>query len=127
MNLVFQPNSADDREFRRVILHEFGHALGAIHEHTRPDRPIYWDVDAVVKYYTQLTRGKWDRKVIEEQVINPFQRRLAGSSEFDPSSIMMYPFPPGLAKYEDGTSFQTDWNTELTQTDKDFIGKMYPF
>ena len=42
MYLVFDPDDANntDQEFQRVILHEFGHALGLIHEHMRPDRPL---------------------------------------------------------------------------------------
>jgi hypothetical protein len=128
MNLVFDPNNPgnDDAEFRRVILHEFGHALGLIHEHMRPDRPILWDQPAVYRYYNQLTGGQWDWNMIYQQVIAPYDRRLVDASEFDPGSIMMYPFPPGLAFYTDGSPFQTDWNRELTDKDKDFIGKMYP-
>lgn len=41
LNLVFppelnKPNSDGESEFNRLILHEFGHALGLIHEHQHP-------------------------------------------------------------------------------------------
>jgi serralysin len=128
MNLVFDPNNPANnlQEFRRVILHEFGHALGLIHEHMRPDRPILWNRSVVYQYYTQMTGGQWDSTTIDQQVIEPYNRAIAAQSQFDPLSIMMYPFPPGLATYADGSPFQSGWNLELTQTDKDFIGKMYP-
>ncbi len=41
------PDSTDD-ELRRVVLHEFGHALGLIHEHQSPNRPISWSRAAVI-------------------------------------------------------------------------------
>ena len=34
MNLGWLTETTDDNEFRRVVLHEFGHALGLIHEVT---------------------------------------------------------------------------------------------
>ena len=41
------PESAQD-EVRRVVLHEFGHALGLIHEHQNPKGGgIEWNRDAV--------------------------------------------------------------------------------
>ena len=58
MYLVFDPNDANntDLEFQRVIVHEFGHALGLIHEHMRPDRPIVWNQQAVYDYYHKSDR-----------------------------------------------------------------------
>ena len=40
-------NTADD-EVRRVVLHEFGHALGLIHEHQNPAGGIKWNKRAVI-------------------------------------------------------------------------------
>src|SRR5271157_3430033 len=36
---------------RRTVLHEFGHALGCIHEHQSPSTGILWDTVAVDNYY----------------------------------------------------------------------------
>lgn len=128
VHLVFDPSdpvNQESAELQRVILHEMGHVLGLIHEHMRPDRPILWNQPAVYKYYEQLTGWSWQE--INEQVIAPYNGAIAGSSPFDPKSIMMYPFPVGLAEYTDGTPFSTGWNTSLTQNDIDLVGKMYPF
>jgi hypothetical protein len=126
MYLVFDPDDANntDQEFQRVIVHEFGHALGLIHEHMRPDRPILWNQSAVYDYYHKLTG--WDWPMIEAQVINPYNRNIIDKTPFDPQSIMMYPFQAGLAKYADGTDFVTDWNRELTKGDTDLVSRVYP-
>ena len=47
------PTSSEDA-FARVVLHEFGHALGAIHEHQHPDAGIPWNKEAV--YQNTLNR-----------------------------------------------------------------------
>ena len=40
------PATAND-ELQRVVLHEFGHALGLVHEHQSPTAEIPWDRDPV--------------------------------------------------------------------------------
>jgi hypothetical protein len=42
-----KPASSED-ELRRVVLHEFGHALEFIHEHQNPLNSIKWNRDAVI-------------------------------------------------------------------------------
>jgi hypothetical protein len=126
MHLVFDPddpNNTDD-EFRRVILHEFGHALGLIHEHMRPDSPVIWKEKAVFDYYHKL--AGWDENTVRYQVIDPYNQNVIDKTPFDPKSIMMYPFPAGLAKLADGTDFVTGWNRDLTQGDIDLISRVYP-
>lgn len=125
MHLVFHPSSPEI-EYRRVIQHEFGHALGLIHEHMRPDRPIFWNNQAVYQYFQERTQGTWDWNMIMAQVIAKDQHELTHVTDFDPTSIMMYEYPQGLAVYSDGTPFSTPNNTELSDGDKSLIEAAYP-
>lgn len=56
--------SLNDAELSRVIMHEFGHVLGAEHEHQRPDTGITWDEDGVFKDYNN--RGRETSNVKED-------------------------------------------------------------
>lgn len=51
----FHDNTRED-DFRGTILHEFGHALGCIHEHQHPHNGIQWDRKKVFAYYKQHSR-----------------------------------------------------------------------
>ncbi len=117
MWLIFPLDTKAD-EIRRITLHEFGHALGLIHENKRPDVPIQWNRRAVLDYY-KFTG--WNDEKIEEQVIEPFDGPIIASSSFDVTSIMIYPIPRGLA------NVQAEWAKSLSPIDKLFIGAMYPF
>ena len=65
--------------------------------------------------------------MIQYQVMKLYDKKLVDSTKLDPDSVMMYRFPPGLAKYADGTPFASDWNRQLSKLDQTFIGEMYPF
>ncbi len=117
MWLIFRPQT-DDVEIQRVVLHEFGHALGLIHEQKRPDAGIVWNEEAVYKAYAYT---EWTRDQIKEQVMDPFTLPLVAVSPFDPKSIMIYPIDKGLANIVVG------WTTDLSPMDKAFIGRIYPF
>jgi len=43
MNYGWLRDDTQDEEYSRVVLHEFGHALGCIHEHQQPKFGRVWD------------------------------------------------------------------------------------
>jgi hypothetical protein len=113
------PTTADD-EYSRVVLHEFGHALGAVHEHQSPTEQIPWDPPAVYAYYA--LQG-WDKNEVDQQVLMRYGPAGMQFSQFDPKSIMLYPVDERLTI---GT-FSIGWNRQLSDLDKSFIGSRYPF
>ena len=113
------PNSSDD-DIRRVVLHEFGHALGMIHEHQNPKGGgIDWNRPAVV-HDLSGPPNNWDPATIETNIFKKYEDIIG--TDVDSTSIMMYPIP--LAWTNDGTS--AGLNSELSETDKQFVREVYP-
>jgi len=121
MNYGWLELDTDEQEYARVVLHEFGHALGCIHEHQHPKNGIQWDKEKAYAYYSE--QG-WTKQEVDFQV---FQKYSVSITQFtdvpDPLSIMMYPVPEEITL----DNFSVGWNNELTATDKAYIGKLYPF
>jgi serralysin len=120
MNYGWLTPSTGDVEYSRVVLHEFGHALGCIHEHQHPQGGVPWDKEKAYAYYAQ---NGWTREEVDFQVFQRYNLPSTQYSQFDPKSIMMYPVPEEITVGD----FSVGWNTELSETDKAFIGKIYPF
>jgi Astacin (Peptidase family M12A) len=76
------------------VLHEFGHALGAVHEHQSPNFPYHWERDYIIEYYNNCCN--WDEPTVDVNVINQYSSATA--SEFDPNSVMLYAFPKEFTK-----------------------------
>jgi serralysin len=110
-------------EIQQVILHEFGHALGLVHEHQSPAGDIPWDSAAVYKYYHDTQSPPWEPAKVDENVFRKYSASETNYTAFDTSSIMLYAVPDELTK---GT-YSTPWNTKLSATDRDFIAKLYPY
>lgn len=120
MNLGWISDLSSDTEYRRVVLHEFGHVLGLIHEHSSPAAKIPWNEDAVLSYYKR-TQG-WSAEKTRFNVLEP--ERVTDYTKFDPDSIMLYPVARELTR----NGFEIPWvNSELSDTDKAFIATLYPF
>lgn len=115
------PDSGDD-ELRRVVLHEFGHALGLIHEHQNPDTPIDWNRAAVIADLSGPPNN-WDEETIENNIFKRYDPQDVTTTPTDRLSIMMYPIPASWTN--DG--FSADLNKELSETDKEFIRGAYPW
>jgi hypothetical protein len=87
-----------------TVIHEFGHALGAlIHEHQNPigGNTIQWDKPKVYKWGKE-TQG-WDPATVDSNVFAPYERSTLNGSAFDPLSIMLYFFPKEFTLNNQGT------------------------
>ncbi|MDX1415003.1 MAG: M12 family metallopeptidase [Candidatus Promineifilaceae bacterium] len=115
-----KPNTADD-EYSRVVIHEFGHALGCIHEHQNPSTDIPWDKEAVYKYYAGPPNN-WDKDKTDHNLFRKYSEDITQFSQFDEDSIMLYSVPN---KFTIG-DFEVGFNRELSDTDKTFISTLYP-
>ena len=118
MNLAIS-HRTPDYEVRRVVLHEFGHVLGCVHEHSSPAAQIPWNRQAVYDHY--LTMYNWKPDKVKLNVLDA-ATNVTQFSHFDCNSIMLYSIPAYLTNGR----LAVEWNTELSDTDKSFIAMMYP-
>ncbi len=115
-----RPNSADT-EYERVVLHEFGHALGLIHEHQNPAGGIPWNREAVYEYYAGPPNN-WSKATTDTDLFQTYDKNQVNFSGFDPESIMLYPIPNAFTIGD----FEVGWNTDLSDTDRMWISQAYP-
>jgi hypothetical protein len=122
MNFGWLDASSSEAEIRRVVLHEVGHLLGAIHEHQSPgaggpelDKPV------VVSFY-QGPPNNWTLDEIEHNVFRKYAESSTNFTAFDRGSIMAYPLPN---EFTIGDYF-IPLNTQLSAQDKEWIAWSYP-
>jgi hypothetical protein len=121
MNYGWLTPKSSDKEISRVVLHEFGHALGLIHEHQNPAGDIQWNRDAVIEELSGPPNN-WDLETIQFNVFDRYATNQTQFTEFDPKSIMLYAFPAHWTR--DGMTFPN--NSVLSKMDKAFIRSCYP-
>ncbi|MBF4494387.1 hypothetical protein IRZ83_18795 [Flavobacterium sp. JLP] len=109
----------NDTATKREVLHEFGHALGLIHEHQSPAANIPWNLPKVYKYYSDLMG--WSKEEVDENVL--YSSEQTNYTEYDSLSIMNYYIDPSLRT--DGV--RNPINDDLSITDMTFINHWYPF
>ncbi|HYR08892.1 MAG TPA: M12 family metallopeptidase [Longimicrobium sp.] len=119
MNYGWFNEQTPDEEFSRTVLHEFGHALGCIHEHMSPAGDIPWNRPAAYRYYMS-TQG-WTKQEVDSQLFAKYGVSQLNTTEYDPRSIMHYPVPKALTT----GGFEVGWNRTLSNADKAFIRKVY--
>ncbi len=121
MNYGWLKDDSADAELRRVVLHEFGHALGLIHEHQNPKGAVQWNKPAVIQDLSGPPNN-WDESTIENNMFRFYAPGEVLATKVDADSIMMYPIPKAWTL--DG--FSADLNSELSENDKVLIRTAYP-
>jgi hypothetical protein len=120
MNFGWLTVDSSDDVIRRVVLHEFGHAIGLIHEHQNPKHPIQWNKDAV-EHDLSGPPNNWGPEKIQRNMFDKYQPGEIIATDVDKESIMMYPIPKSWTT--DG--FSAGLNSELTDRDKDLVRSVY--
>ncbi|ASZ13761.1 matrixin family metalloprotease [Chitinophaga pendula] len=121
MNFGWFNANTSDTEFRRTTVHEFGHAIGLIHEQSSPVANIPWNKEAVYNYYAGPP-NYWSRSQVDYNVFFKYGTSGTQYSQYDPASIMHYPVPAAFTT----NGFSVGNNTQLSTLDKQFIAKIYP-
>lgn len=122
MEFGWLTDKSDDAEINRVVVHEFGHALGFIHEHQSPAAGVIpWDKEAVYKYYAKPPNN-WNRATVDNNLFKLYEKTQMNYTDFDPKSIMLYAIPEELTV----GNWSTGWNTQVSENDKAWMAVQYP-
>jgi hypothetical protein len=120
MNFGWFNDNTPDIEFSRTTLHEFGHAIGLIHEHQSPDANIPWDRTAVYSYY--LRTNGWIRDEVDNNIFAIYDNTTITNSDFDRNSIMLYPIDEELTH----NRYFVGMNSFLSKKDIEYVRLWYP-
>lgn len=121
MNYGWLMADTDDTEYERVVVHEFGHALGLIHEHQSPQATLQWNTTEVYRAFSGPP-NYWSKEDIDHNILEKYSPDGITATSFDEQSIMLYQFDGRL--FADNKPTPT--NTHLSEHDKAFIAQMYP-
>jgi hypothetical protein len=120
MNFGWLQDDTEDKEYERVVVHEFGHALGCIHEHQSPTEHLKWDRAAVYNAFSGPPNS-WSKAEIDQNILEKYSPEGLSGTRFDKHSIMLYQFDKSLFTDHVGTPL----NTHLSKQDEQMIGEMY--
>lgn len=125
MNFAFW-NELTPEEKTGDVLRAFGQMLGLELEHRHIKIDPTWSNKIQSYWDIQLGDIPWD--MLREHVFDPLDStEIISTKDYDPASIMIWPFKiRGLVTYANEYTVPTEFNTRLSQTDKEFIANIYP-
>jgi serralysin len=118
MNFGWFNSFTPEEELRRTTLHEFGHALGLLHEHMHPHSEISWNRPKVYAYYLQTQN--WSKEQVDRNVFQKYSVDQT-NGQYDALSIMHYPIPKEFTI----NGYEVGQNSYLSEGDKKTIGRLY--
>lgn len=104
--------------FRANALHEFGHALGLLHEHQHPQNTLQWNKQAVYDYFVN---DAYPEEIVQGQILDSVSDPDLQITPYDPKSVMHYAFPAHLTKNGHAGSE----NISLSKGDQEAIRRLY--
>lgn len=98
-----------------LTIHEFGHALGMLHEMRNPKIDLTWIVSAIQQKYSQGNIN------VFTQIINPLDFNKVKALPFDKNSVMSYP----LSGDTNEQGIEIKPSQEFTEIDKQWLTETY--
>lgn len=87
---LFGPGIKPLPELERIVLHEFGHMLGAVHEHQHPEANIPWNEPVLTALLKQVG---YSDELIRKNFLDRYEGADFNHSPYDRDSIMHFDVP----------------------------------
>ncbi|MGY2398575.1 matrixin family metalloprotease [Pseudomonas sp. SDO5271_S396] len=114
------PRDHTHPRFKYVVMHEFGHMLGAHHAHQHPDAKIPWDMEKVYEGSNRI--AGLDREGVQNNVLPLPRSNQYDFLPYDGDSVMHYEISPKLT--HGGWGQSETWS--LSDGDIAWAKKAYP-
>jgi hypothetical protein len=116
---------APEAPIRSTILHEFGHALGLLHEHQSPNANCDAEIDWDAAYKIGAGIG-WDKGLVDRNFRQLASTTSLNATEVDRKSIMHYSLPVWIFKAREKSPCFVQPNYEISEGDRAFLSRVYP-
>jgi hypothetical protein len=114
-----------EEEFRGVVLHEFGHAIGLEHEHQSPAAKCDEEFDTQ-QLNAWAARVGWSAAKVKTNLERLQPAEALEFTRHDRNSVMHYSLPPEMFRGGKSNRCWIPKNNELSEGDKRFAASLYP-